>query len=176
MTITRAWAMPNKNTFSIKPIRELVDRYTADRVLIVDPFANTCTIAHLTNDLDPDMPTNYHMDAIDFLKMIPDGEVDCVLYDPPYSSRQVSDCYKRLGKTVTWETTQNSYWRKHNDEIARICKDGAIVISCGWNSQGVGKKRGFEIVEILLVAHGSHSNDTIITVERKLNQSEGSEI
>jgi len=40
------------------------------------------------------------------------------------------------------------------------------VISFGWNSGGIGKTNGFEILEILLVAHGAH-NDTICTVERK---------
>lgn len=32
-------------------------------------------------------------------------------------------------------------------------KDG-IVITCGWNSGGIGKTNGFEIVEILLVPQG----------------------
>lgn len=32
----------------------------------------------------------------------------------------------------------------------------------------MGLKRGFEIVEILLVAHGSNHNDTIVTVEKKV--------
>lgn len=27
MEMNRIWAMPNKNTFSIKPIRELLDRW-----------------------------------------------------------------------------------------------------------------------------------------------------
>lgn len=29
------------------------------------------------------------------------------------------------------------------------------------------KNRGFEIIEIMLVAHGGNHNDTIVTVERK---------
>jgi hypothetical protein len=37
-----------------------------------------------------------------------------------------------------------------------IPKNG-ICISFGWNSTGLGKKRGFEIIEILLGLH----NDTI---------------
>jgi hypothetical protein len=32
---------------------------------------------------------------------------------------------------------------------------------------GMGKNRFFEIIEILLVPHGGHKNDTIVTVERK---------
>ena len=50
MTISRKWAMPNSNTFSIPPIRELVSRYTArhdKNQVIVDPFANSCKIGLL---------------------------------------------------------------------------------------------------------------------------------
>ena len=47
------------------------------------------------------------MDATDFLKMFSDNSVDTVLYDPPYSARQVSECYKKLGFSVNKETTQN---------------------------------------------------------------------
>lgn len=46
-------------------------------------------------------------------------------------------------------------------------KPNGLAISCGWNSGGFGKMLGFEIVEILLVAHGGNHNDTIVTVERK---------
>ena len=35
-------------------------------------------------------------------------------------------------------------------------------------SNGIGKNRGFEMLEILLVPHGGSKNDTIVTVERKL--------
>jgi len=46
---------------------------------------------------------------------------------------------------------------------------GGIAISFGWNSNGFGKKLGFEIIEILIVPHGSSHNDTIVTIERKVN-------
>ena len=45
---------------------------------------------------------------------------------------------------------------------------GGVVISFCWDSQGIGKKRGFEIIEIRLVCHGACHNDTIITVDRKV--------
>lgn len=118
--------------------------------------------------VDEQYDTDYHLDATDFLKIFDDSSVDTVLYDPPYSPRQVAECYKQLGLTVNMETTQASYWAKQKDEIGRIVKKGGIVITCGWNSGGIGKKHGFEIVEILLVAHGRWHNDTIVTVERKL--------
>lgn len=87
---------------------------------------------------------------------------------PPYSLRQVSECYKNVGVEVTQETTQSSWRSKHLDEISRIVKPNGLVISFGWNSSGVGKTRGFELLEILLVAHGGSHNDTIVTVERKI--------
>lgn len=169
MIITREWHMPNKNTFDIKPIKEIIDKYYVRKkdAIIIDPFANKNKIANITNDLDEQYNTTYHMDALDFLKQFDDNSVDMVLYDPPYSPRQVSECYKALDKTVNMETTQASYWSKHKQEIGRIVKSGGVVITCGWNSGGIGKKYGFEIDEILLVAHGGWHNDTIVTVEHK---------
>ena len=167
--ITRAWAMPNKNTFNISPIRDIVNKYVFKDLVTVDPFANNSRIASITNDLDPECDADYHMDATDFLKMLDTSSVDVVLYDPPYSPRQVSECYKRLRKTVNTKTTQSSYWSVQKQEIARIVKPGGRVITCSWNSGGIGKKLGFEIEEILLVAHGGWHNDTIVVVEKKIN-------
>ena len=165
MEIRREWAMPNSNTFDIKPIRKLIDKYASG--VIVDPFANKNKIATITNDLDQEYDTTYHMDATEFLKMLDDSSVDTVLYDPPYSPRQVAECYKKLGQTVDMKTTQASYWSRQKEQISRITKPGSIVITCSWNSGGIGKKYGFEIVEILMVAHGGWHNDTIVVVERK---------
>ena len=87
MKIERKWAMPNKNTFQIKPIKDLIERYIEqigkDKV-ILNPFANISAYG-ITNDIDETIDTDYHMDAIDFLKMYPDNSVDMVLYDPPFS-------------------------------------------------------------------------------------------
>ena len=165
MIINRIWQMPNSRTFSIKPIEELIHKYAYGK--IIDPFANSNKLATITNDLDPQYDTDYHMDALDFLKMFEDESVDTVLWDAPYSPRQVSECYKKLGQTVNYQTTQASYWSKQKEQIGRIVKPNGIVITCSWNSGGIGKKYGFEIEEILLVPHGGWHNDTIVVVERK---------
>ena len=161
--------MPSPHTFEIKPIRQLIDKYIAGKSKIIDPFSNNNHIAHITNDLDPVCNADFHMDAIDFLKLFADKSVDCVLYDPPYSTRQVSECYTKLGKSVNMQTTQTSYWTNQKKEISRIVDENGIVITFGWNSGGIGKKYGFEILEILLVPHGGWHNDTICTVEKKIN-------
>ena len=66
------------------------------------------------------------------------------------------------------KTTQSSYWGNQKKEISRIVKKDGIVITCGWNSGGIGKSNGFEIIEVLLVPHGGWHNDTIITVDKKV--------
>lgn len=167
MKIYRKWAMPNKNTFFIKPIKELIEKYIKEKKIIIDPFANNSKIATITNDLDMQYDVDYHLEALEFLQLFNDNSVDVVLYDPPYSPRQISECYKKINKAVNKQTTQSSYWSKQKDEIARIIKLGGICISCGWNSNGIGKKRNFKMLEILIIAHGGAHNDTIVTVEKK---------
>ncbi len=167
MIITRKWEMPNSNTFDIKCIAKLIHKYNDKNSISIDPFSNKNRIAKITNDLDPEMKADYCLDAIDFLKTFDNDSVDIVYYDPPYSPRQVSECYKKLGKTVNMQTTQSSFWGNMKKEIARITKPNSIVITFGWNTNGIGKTKGFEIIEILLVAHGGSHNDTICVVERK---------
>lgn len=108
MDIERQWAMPNKNTFDIKPIKELIQSELTNGIWI-DPFANQNKLATVTNDLNPVFDTDYHMDALDFLKIFDDSSVDGVLYDPPYSPRQVTECYQGVGMNVTNETTRASF-------------------------------------------------------------------
>lgn len=162
----RIWSMPNKNTFEVRPIHALIVEEMTEGTWI-DPFANRNKLATITNDLSEEFDTDYHLDALDFMKMFEDNSVDGVLYDPPYSPRQVSECYNNVGYNVTWDTTKASFWGNHKREISRIVKIGGKVITFGWNSGGIGYKYGFEITRILMVPHGGWHNDTICTVEVK---------
>ena len=168
MKIERIWAMPNSKTFSIKPIKEFVERYVQNAEIIVDPFANDCKYGTITNDLNPKFDTTYHLDALEFLGFIKTESCDLVIYDPPYSLRQVKECYEGVGITVTAEHTKASWRAKHLDEIQRILKPGGYALCFGWNTNGVGKKRGFELQEVLIVPHGGSKNDTLCTAEIKV--------
>lgn len=164
MIIDRIWAMPNKWTFKIKPINQLIQEELTDG-LWVDPFAGEYSPASITNDINPNRKAMYHMDALQFLKMFDDNSVDGVLFDPPYSPRQVKECYDGLGG-LKWDG-KTTFWSDTKNEIARIIKSHGKVICFGWNSMGIGKKRGFTMCRILLVPHGGSRNDTICTVEIK---------
>jgi hypothetical protein len=168
MLFSRAWAMPNHNTFSINPIAALIERHMTGGDWI-DPFARNSPFNHrckYTNDLSPEADTTHHMEALEFLEII-EGPFDGVLFDPPYSPRQISECYKQVGRAVHMQDTQSSFYGDRKKAVAKLVKPGGIVISCGWNSGGIGKSLGFELVEVLLVPHGGAHNDTIVTVETK---------
>lgn len=167
MLIERKWGMSSKNTFSIYPIRTLLEQIIKPAELWIDPFANNSKLANVTNDLNTAFETDYHIDAMDFFKMFDDESIDGVLYDPPYSPRQVKECYSGFGLPITREETKMSFWSNHKDEIARILKKGGKAVTFGWSSQGIGKCRGFTIERILIVPHGGNKNDTIVTVNIK---------
>lgn len=165
MIIKRFWAMPNHNTFLIKPIREFVQKNIMGLEFIIDPFARASKLANITNDLNPKFDTNYNLEALDFLKMFEDNSVDCVLFDPPYSPRQLKECYDEIG--ISLHDTKISVWSNYKKEISRIIKPNGICLSFGWNSVGIGKSKGFILEEINLICHGSMHNDTICLKERK---------
>jgi len=144
LIINRTWEMPNKQTFQIKAIRELIDKYIPKNAIALDPF-----------------PFDYQKDALEYLAESKPSKYG--LFDPPYSPRQYKESYKGIGEF----DTKSSTWSNWKKALADKILPGGIVISFGWNSGGIGKKYGFEIIEILIVCHGSQHNDTICTVERK---------
>ena len=167
MLITRVWAMPNRDTFSVKPIKELIQRHIGGGMWL-DPFSRNSPFADrcVTNDLNPIMTADYHLEALEFLKKFEDASVDGVLFDPPYSPRQISECYKQVGRETHIEDTQASFYGDRKAEVERVLKPGGKVLCFGWNSVGVGKP-SMELIEVLLVCHGGAHNDTICTVQVK---------
>lgn len=169
MKITRIWAMPNKETFTIKPIKELLQEEIKKGEIWCDPFSGNSKIAQITNDLNPDTLASKHLDALEFLKGLTSLNYDGVIFDPPYSISQAAECYKNFGtEKLKINVANMAYWKEIKNEMKRILKPGGKVICFGWSSMGLGKNRGFKMNRILLVPHGGSKNDTIVTVETKL--------
>jgi len=164
------FAMPNSETFSLPPVNALLNRWLGDAMVIVDPFARNSKRATVTNDLNPATDAEFHMLAEEFVdNHVGDGEADAVLFDPPYSPRQIAECYQQIGRKAGTQDTQNSrLYKRVKDGLDRMLRPGGVAICCGWNSLGFGLTRGYEMLEILLVTHGGAHNDTIVTVERKI--------
>jgi hypothetical protein len=158
MTIERQWAMPNRWTFKIPPIINLLLEEVPSRKNVIDPFAgeNGSSYAEYVNDIEKG-----GVDALEFLRTFGDNFAEVIIYDPPYSITQ--SC--KYGKK---EFSSMKYWADCKNEIARILKPSGKAICFGWSSMGLGKNRGFEMTRILLVPHGGSRNDTIVTVETKI--------
>jgi hypothetical protein len=99
------------------------------------------------------------------LATIPSKSLDGVIFDPPYSLTQVSKSYNDIGLQFKGKENPTGGFPLVRDEIVRTVKSGGHVISFGWNTVGMGKKRGGEIIEILIISHGGNRNDTLCTVE-----------
>jgi hypothetical protein len=169
--IRRVWQMPSGDTFDVPAMGALVRKHL--RGVSVDPFARNKRWATHTNDLNPDTTAEHHMHAADFLSMLADRGVvaDVVIFDPPYSPRQIAECYAAAGLTTDMQATQNAkLYADCRAAIRRLCKHGTVVLSFGWNSAGMGA--GFALDELVLVCHGGAHNDTICMVEHMTERQE----
>lgn len=167
MKFSRTWAMPNHETFSIPPIGKFVKRYLAQSKVSIDPFCGNKKWATYNNDLNPSKDSD-GIDAERFCRITPNDSIDLALFDPPYSPRQISECYKSIGMEVGMKETQSALlYKRVRDALESLMIQGGIVLSFGWNTVGMGKKRGYEIIEIMLCCHGGAHNDTICLAEQK---------
>jgi len=174
LKIERLWSMPNRWTFKITPIKNLLIEecmalYNGEETWI-DPFAGKLSPVgyDYKNDLNPEMNTKHHLDALEYLQSQETDYFDGLLYDPPYSIRQARECYRGHGyDKLKIKPNNMKYWSECKNEAARIIKPGGKSICFGWNSNGLGINRGFKMTRILLIAHGGSQYDTIVTVETK---------
>ena len=171
MKISREWAMPDKNTLNIPCIRKFMHKYLQKTSISIDPFARDQKLATYTNDLNPNTRAEYHLDVLDFLKMLKEKNIkaDLAIFDPPFSPRQIKECYEGIGlKMGGKDALRTASWKAEKDIIDQLLKPNGIFLWFNWNSAGMGLKRNYKILEILLVCHGSSHNDTICLAEKKL--------
>jgi hypothetical protein len=184
MKFSRHTTKPNKNTFSMAPLKKLTDSYMrkvsrlggetskCSPAKVLDPFARECKIGTWTNDINPNMPTDMNLDAIQFLQH-PETQkrapFDIVLFDPPFSPTQAKRAYEEAGLEFTQTDSQDGRMRKQaRDEFLKLTKSGSFIICCAFNSTGMGKYA--ELVEVMLLNHSGGHNDTIITVWKIRNK------
>jgi hypothetical protein len=163
MEFTRIWEMPNKYTFKMRSVSQLLTTEMIGEPWI-DPFCGHYSPANIRNDADASMQAEQHLDGLEFLRTFDNASVAGVLFDPPYSTEQALRKYKpKQGGTAG----RAEYWARCKDEIARIVKPEGRAICFGWDSCGIGASRGFELIRGLLICHGACHNDTIITVDMR---------
>jgi len=155
---------PRKYTFEMGKLKSWTIHNCKGKVLNL--FAGLTRLNGLDEvrvDLNKEMPADFHMDALDFVLMAKDKGMrfDTVIFDPPYNLRKSREKYFGV---------YTSQLRKIKTELPGIINNGGRVICYGYDSTGMGKQRGFKLVEICMVNHSGDHNDTICTVEEKREQ------
>jgi cobalamin-dependent methionine synthase I len=147
---------PKKYTFEMPEVRLWTERWCSGRVLNLFAGMTLLGVDEVRVDIDENAPADYHEDAFKFVKRW-EGCFDTVIFDPPYNLRKAREKY---GKRYVGSLT------KIKEELPRILVLGGRVISFGYDSVGMSRKRGFEKIAICLVCHSGDHNDTIGIVEQ----------
>lgn len=184
MKMTHTITNISSEPFSNPHIRKVIDRIlnevmfnTCGNGIVCDPFARAAFTNHLpnciTNDLNKEFNTDFNLEFKEFAYTIQGRgfSIDLLLFDPPYSLRQLKDCYDGIGKDLElWQT--HNMWKEGKDELAKMMPSGSYAISLGWTTAGFGKKRGFEKTEIHVFEQAAREDrySLLLTVERKVQQ------
>jgi hypothetical protein len=164
-----AFGMPTPDTLCCAPIAKWAGKYYDPDDISIDPFARDNMLATYRNDLNPATAAEWHEDAPAFLKMLIEKGVKAMffIFDPPYSPRQIKECYDEMGLKPGMKDTQNARLAKTClDLFQQLAAPGAICLSFGWSCSGMTEKRGFKLIEMLVVRHGGAHNATICLAER----------
>lgn len=95
------------------------------------------------------------MDALDFVRTTKD-KFNTIILDPPYSYRKSIEMYNG---------NRASRFKQIADSISTILLPNSVVITFGYHSAFLGKKRGYELKELCVFAHGGAQHCTIGIIE-----------
>jgi hypothetical protein len=147
----------NRYTFKAPKIKEWIESRCSGKVLNLFAGIIKLDVDEIRNDIDKTIPADYHKEALEFVKTYKGKKFDTVILDPPYAYRKGMEKY-------------NGHWaskfQQVKDELPKILNTKARVITFGYHSISMGKKRGFEQEEILLINHGGAQHDTVAIIER----------
>jgi len=152
-----------RQTFESPKIKEWVESNCSGRVLNLFAGKTKLSVDELRNDIDEAAIANYRYDALDFVLYAKNelGELfDTVILDPPYSYRKSMEMYNG---------NLNSRFKLIADNLPFILRPTAKVISFGYHSTFLGKKRGYVLEKMCVFAHGGAQHCTIAIIETAAN-------
>jgi len=142
-----------KYTFEAPKIKEWVENVCVGKTLNLFAGKIKLNIDEFRVDANKDMVADIYSDAYDFIKNCKD-EYDTVLLDPPYSYRKSIEFYNG---------NYTSKFKLIADELPRITKR---VVSFGYHTTFMGKKRGFELNQLCVFGHSGAQHATIAIIEQ----------
>lgn len=148
----------NKYTFKMKPIKIWIESQCIGNVLNLFSGETKLNVKEIRNDIDKNMPAEFHLDALKFVENWKGSKFDTIILDPPYSYRKSMEFYN--GNVM-------SPFKKLKDAIPNILNKNGHIITFGYHSIVMGKNRGFNLKGIAIFSHGGAIHDTIASIEEK---------
>ena len=142
-------------TFESPKIKKWVEENSSGRCLNLFAGKTKLNLDEVRNDIDKDALADYHLDAYDFVKQCKD-KFDTIILDPPYAYRKAMEMYKG---------NYSSKFKLIADEIPRLLNKNGKVITFGYHTTFLGKKRDAELCKLCVFAHGGAQHATIGIIE-----------
>lgn len=146
-------------TFESPKIKEWVEENSYGKVLNLFAGKTILDLDEIRNDLDEKMIADYHIDAYQFVLGWIEDKFDTVILDPPYSYRKSMEMYNG---------NYTSKFKLIADNLESIMNPDGRVISFGYHSTFMGKKRGWYLNKMCIFAHGGAQHCTIAIIEEKI--------
>lgn len=142
-----------KYTFESPRIRKWVEEVCEGKVLNLFAGRTLLRLHEYRVDVDPSMIADIYCDAYEYMRKC-NIKYDTVLLDPPYAYRKAIEMYNG---------NYSSKFKLIADEIQRL--QISKVVSFGYHSTFMGKKRGYTLSEVCVFGHGGAQHCTIAIVE-----------
>jgi len=146
-----------KYTFESPKIRKWVEENSTGLVLNLFAGKTKLDLNEIRNDKDVKMEADFHKDALDFVKDYKGEKFDTIILDPPYSYRKSMEMYNN---------NYSSKFKQIADWIPKITKKNAKIISFGYHSTFMGRKRSYKRINMCVFCHGGAQHCTIAIVEK----------
>lgn len=154
---------PKSYTFEMPKLRKWQEQLAKGKVLNLFAGKVKLNCNEVRVDIDLNAPADYHMDAYDFVKQWRGKPFDTVILDPPYNLRKAMEKYD--GRFI------HRFTRLKN-ALPSIMRVGGIVITYGYDTTGMGVRRGFVKEGVGMINHSGAHKDTLIVIERYLGTPE----
>lgn len=147
-------------TFENKKMKKWVE-YNCDG-LVLNLFAGKTKLEKLIEvrvDIDEKVNPDFCMDALKYIETKDGPQFDTIILDPPYSYRKAMEMYKG---------NYTSKFKLIADNIENKLAPNGKIISFGYHSTFMGKKRGYKLDKMCVFAHGGAQHCTIAIVESRI--------
>jgi len=149
---------PRKYTFEQRRLKAWTEKWCKGKVLNLFAGQTLLNVDEFRVDCDPNMIADWYGNSFIFVKTT-DLKFDTIILDPPYNIRKSREKYN--GNYI-------GSFTKIKNELNKILNPNGRIITFGYDTVGMAKKRGFKKIAICLVCHNGDHNDTLCLVEELL--------